>query len=112
MTWGVSGTRGQWATPAAAESTRLMTERLDTNTACVAFCGWWGNASGTEVTFLEAPTVTDDAVVWANREATSLGQQVILKPILSVTDGTWRTHITFWDVDVAWEPKWSEWFVS
>lgn len=112
MTWGFIGTRGEWATPAAADSLRLMTERLGTNTACIAFCGWQDTAFSTEVKFRDAPTVTDDEVVWAIREAKALGQRVILKPILNVTDGTWRAHINFFDVDVPCEPKWSDWFAS
>lgn len=112
MTWGFVGTRGEWATPAAAESMRLMTQRLRTNTACIALCGWQDTAFSTEVKFRDAPTVTDAEVVWAIREAKSLGQQVVLKPILNVTDGTWRAHINFFDVDVPCEPKWSDWFAS
>lgn len=112
MTWGWVGTRGQWATPQAAESMRLMVERVHTNTACVAFAAWQDTAFSTEVRFREEPTVTDDEVVWAIREAKSLGQQVVLKPILNVTDGTWRAHINFFDVDVPCEPKWSDWFAS
>nr|WP_291380302.1 1,4-beta-xylanase [Demequina sp.] len=112
MTWGFPGTRGEWGTPAAAESMRLMTQRLHTNTTCIAFCGWQDTAFSTEVRFADAPTVTDDEVVWAIREAKSLGQRVILKPILNVTDGTWRAHINFFDVDVPCEPTWSQWFAS
>ncbi len=112
ITWGWVGTRGQWATPAAAESMRLMTERVGTTWTCVAFAAWQDTAFSTEVKFREAPTVTDDEVVWAIREAKALGQRVILKPILNVTDGTWRAHINFFDVDVPCEPKWSEWFAS
>lgn len=90
----------------------LMTERLATTWTCVAFCGWQDTAFSTEVKFREEPTVTDAEVVWAIRHAKSLGQKVILKPILNVTDGTWRAHINFFDVDVPCEPKWSDWFAS
>ncbi|WP_416812020.1 glycoside hydrolase family 113 [Demequina sp.] len=112
MTWGFVGTRGEWANPAAAESMRLMVERLHTTWTGIALCGWQDTAFSTEVKFREAPTVTDDEVVWAIREAKSLGQKVVLKPILNVTDGTWRAHINFFDVDVPCEPKWSDWFAS
>jgi hypothetical protein len=112
MTWGFPGVRGEWATPSAAESMRLMTERLHTTWTCVSLCGWQETAFSTEVRFADAPTVTDDEVAWAIREAKSLGQRVILKPILNVTDGTWRAHINFFDVDVPCEPKWSDWFAS
>lgn len=112
MTWGFVGTRGEWATPEASESMRLMTQRLHTTWTGIAFCGWQDTAFSTEVKFREAPTVTDAEVVWAIREAKALNQRVVLKPILNVTDGTWRAHINFFDVDVPCEPKWSDWFAS
>lgn len=112
MTWGFVGTRGEWATPQAAESMRLMTTRLRTNWTCIALCGWQDSAFSTDVRYREAPTVSDDEVVWAIREARSLDQRVVLKPILNVADGTWRAHINFFDVDVPCEPTWGEWFAA
>lgn len=112
MTWGWPGTRGEWGTAESATSMKRMTERLHTNTTCIAFAAWQDTPFSTDVKFRDAPTVTDDEVVWAIREAKSLDQQVVLKPILNVTDGTWRAHINFFDVDVPCEPKWSEWFAS
>jgi hypothetical protein len=114
MTWGWVGSPGQWATDTAAESMHLMVERLGTNWVCLAFAGWQDTAFSTEVKFSapDVPTVSDDEVRWAIREAKKLGQQVILKPILNCLDGTWRAHINFFDVDVPCEPKWSDWFAS
>ncbi len=115
MTWGWVGTPGQWATDEAAESMRLMTQRLHTNTVCLAFAGWQDTAFSTDVKFRatdNVPTISDDELRWAIREAKSLGQQVIVKPILNCLDGTWRAHINFFDVDVPCEPKWSQWFAS
>lgn len=115
MTWGWVGNPSEWATDAAADSMRLMVERLNTNTTCLAFAGWQDTAFSTDVMYLpehNVPTVNDDQVIWAIREAKKLGQQVILKPILNCLDGTWRAHINFFDVDVPCEPKWSDWFAS
>ena len=44
--------------------------------------------------------------------AKSLDLNVILKPMVNVSDGTWRAHINFFDMDVPCEPKWSDWFKS
>ena len=66
----------------------------------------------TEIRFRDAPTVTDDEIVWAIREAKSLGLRVCLKPVVNCADGTWRAHIGFFDQDVPGEPSWTEWFAS
>jgi len=38
--------------------------------------------------------------------------KVCLKPVVNCSDGTWRAHINFFEIDVPCEPKWSDWFTS
>lgn len=111
MTWGWTGVRGTWATEEAAGSLSLMADHGVTWTA-LAYAALQETAQSTEVRFAEEPTVTDDEIVWAVREAKSLGLKVCLKPVVNVADGTWRAHIGFFDRDVPGEPTWSEWFAS
>ncbi|MET3832257.1 hypothetical protein ABIC86_003729 [Paenibacillus sp. DS2363] len=54
----------------------------------------------------------DDELVDMIRYARTLGLRVILKPTVNCTDGTWRAHINFFDIDVPCEPKWKDWFRS
>jgi hypothetical protein len=111
MTWGWTGVRGTWATPAAAGSMRAMAEH-GVNWTALAYAAVQDTAQSTAVPFREAPTVTDDEIVWAIREAKSHGLRVCLKPVVNVGDGTWRAHIGFFDQDVPGEPTWGEWFAS
>jgi len=112
MTWGYPGKRGEWGTSAAAESMRLMRDRLGATWTTLAFCAYQSKAQSTTIGWRDAPTITDDELVWAIREAKKLGLKVIVKPMINVADGTWRAFIDFLYPDVAVEPKWSEWFAA
>lgn len=111
MTWGWVGTRGTWATPAAAESMMLMAEH-SVNWTAIAYSALQDTVISTDIRFNEAPTVTDEEIVWAIREAKSHGLKVCLKPVVNCADGTWRAHIGFFDQDVPGEPTWGDWFAS
>lgn len=113
MTWGFSGSvRGNWGNDTAAQSMELMAANTGVNWTAIALTASQATAHSTEIPYWEAPTVTDDEVVWAINKAKSLGLKVCLKPIVNCADGTWRAHINFFDKDVPCEPKWSEWFAS
>ena len=111
MTWGWTGVRGTWATAEASASLRAMADH-GVNWTAIAYSALQETAQSTEVRFREEPTVTDDEIVWAIREARALGLKVCLKPVVNVADGTWRAHIGFFDQDVPGEPTWGEWFAS
>ena len=111
MTWGWVGTRGTWATPEAAASLAAMADHAVTWTA-IAYAAVQQTPFSTEIPFASEPTVSDDEIVWAIREAKRLGMKVALKPVVNCADGTWRAHIGFFDWDVPNEPSWSDWFAS
>ncbi|WP_307812273.1 glycoside hydrolase family 113 [Lacisediminihabitans changchengi] len=112
MTWGWTGIRGTWDTDSARESMRLMVETTAVNWVTIAYAAEQEHAYSTAISFREAPTVTDDEIRGAIREAKALGLRVCLKPVVNVADGTWRAHIGFFDWDVPGEPTWGEWFES
>ncbi|MBC7725553.1 MAG: 1,4-beta-xylanase [Burkholderiaceae bacterium] len=111
MTWGWTGVRGTWAT---AEAGRSMAALVDLNVTwvAIAFGAIQATAQSTDIRFQNEPTVTDDEVRWAIREAKSLGMKVCLKPVVNVADGTWRAFIGFFDREVPGEPSWADWFSS
>ncbi|MDN3495851.1 1,4-beta-xylanase [Planococcus sp. APC 4015] len=111
MTWGWTGVRGTWATPEATASMTAMADHAVTWTA-ISYAALQDTAFSTDIPFEREPTVTDDEIVWAIREAHGLGMKVCLKPVVNVADGTWRAHIGFFDWDVPGEPSWTEWFAS
>lgn len=112
MTWGWTGVRGTWNTPQAEQSMRKMRDALGVNWTAIALGALQDTAQSTEIHYGNEPTVTDEEVTWAIREAKSLGLRVCLKPVVNCADGTWRAHINFFDIDVPCEPKWSDWFAS
>lgn len=111
MTWGWTGVRGTWNTPEAARSMRAMAEHGVTWTA-IAWAALQDTPFSTDIHFRRDPTVTDEELVWAIREAKKRGMKVCLKPVVNVADGTWRAHIGFFDWDVPGEPSWTQWFAS
>lgn len=111
MTWGWTGVRGTWAGNEASASLQAMADHA-VNWTALAYAAVQDTAQSTDVRFRDAPTVTDDEIVSAVREAKGLGLKVCLKPVVNVADGTWRAHIGFFDRDVSGEPTWAEWFAS
>lgn len=111
MTWGWTGIRGTWATPAASASLAAMADH-GVNWTAIAYAVEQATAQSTELPWDQAPTVTEDEIVWAIREAKSRGLKVCLKPVVNVSDGTWRAYIGFFDWDVPGEPSWGEWFAA
>ncbi|WP_110932093.1 glycoside hydrolase family 113 [Paenibacillus bouchesdurhonensis] len=112
MTWGFMGARGTWANDEARKSMEQMARTTAVNWTAIAFSALQATAFSTEIPYWDEPTVSDDEVKWAIRQARGLGLKVCLKPIVNCADGTWRAHINFFDKDVPCEPKWSDWFRS
>ncbi|MEK3686727.1 glycoside hydrolase family 113 [Paenibacillus sp. FSL R10-2736] len=112
VTWGFMGRRGTWANDAAESSMELMKRATGANWTAIAFSALQATPQSTEIPYWSEPTVSDEEVRWAIRQAKSLELKVCLKPIVNCADGTWRAHINFFDKDVPCEPKWSEWFRS
>jgi len=111
MTWGWTGVRGTWANVEATHSLSKLVD-LNANWVGIAFCALQATAQSTEIRFGAQPTVTDDEVRWAIREAKARGLMVCLKPVVNVADGTWRAFIGFFDEEVPGEPSWADWFAS
>ncbi|MBC7549385.1 MAG: 1,4-beta-xylanase [Cellulomonas sp.] len=111
MTWGWTGVRGSWLTPAAAHSMTELTA-LHPNWVTLAYAAVQETAQSTQIPYRDEPTVTDDEIRGAVARARSLGLKVGLKPVVNVADGTWRAYIGFFDWDVPGEPTWDEWFAS
>ena len=111
MTWGWTGVRGSWAPDVAAESMAAL-RTLGVTWVAIAFGAEQQRAQSTEIEYGSEPTVTDDEVRWAIRQAKGLGLKVCLKPVVNVADGTWRAFISFFDEEVPGEPSWGQWFTS
>lgn len=111
MTWGWTGVRGTWKTTEAENSMSEMV-KLGVNWTAIALSAVQDHPQATTIHYKDEPTVTDDEVRHAIQQAKQLGLKVCLKPVVNCTDGTWRAHIGFFDMDVPGEPTWTKWFAS
>lgn len=94
--WGWTGGRGSYASPAAADSMRRLAE-TGADTVCIVYAAnlpafddpkfTWGDAN--------PRMVSDDEIRTAIGLARDNGLLVILKPTVNCADGTWRAWIRF-----------------
>ncbi|MDN8591199.1 1,4-beta-xylanase [Paenibacillus sp. 11B] len=112
FTFGWMSGRGDFRKPEAKESLRLMAERTGSSHVIFALAAQQDHPQAVEVKYEGEHMVEDDELVDMIRYARTLGLRVILKPTVNCTDGTWRAHINFFDIDVPCERKWKDWFRS
>ncbi|MGG4126997.1 1,4-beta-xylanase [Paenibacillus illinoisensis] len=112
FTFGWMSGRGEFRKPEARESLRLMAERTGSSHVIFALAALQDHPQAVEVKYRGEHMVEDDELLDMIRFARTLGLRVILKPTVNCTDGTWRAHINFFDIDVPCEPKWKDWFRS
>lgn len=112
ITFGYMSQRGDWDTVAAKESLVLLKEKCAANTIILTVVVEQANPQSTTIDWQSETVLSDTEVKQMIHYAKSLDLNVILKPMVNVSDGTWRAHINFFDMDVPCEPKWSDWFKS
>lgn len=110
ITFGYMSQRGDWDTVAAKESLVLLKEKCAANTIILTVVVEQANPQSTTIDWQSETVLSDTEVKQMIHYAKSLDLNVILKPMVNVSDGTWRAHINFFDMDVPCEPKWSDWF--
>lgn len=112
VTFGFMSGRGDWQTAAAYDALDLLKSRTGANTVILAVVAEQDTPWSTRIRYQEDWNLADDEVINMIRYAHSLGLQVILKPMVNVSDGTWRAHINFFDHAAPVEPTWADWFES
>ncbi|GIP20973.1 1,4-beta-xylanase [Paenibacillus sp. J22TS3] len=112
FTYGWMARKGEFLKPEARESLRLLQERTGTTHVIFALAAHQAKPQSTVIDYTGDHMVSDEELAVMIRYAQSLGFKTILKPTVNVTDGTWRAHINFFDLDVPCEPKWRDWFAS
>lgn len=95
--WGFVGNRGEYASPAAADSMKKMAA-TGTQWACIAFATDMTTAETPEIRFGDAnpKMVSDQELKQAIDLARASGMKVILKPVINCADQTWRAWIKFY----------------
>src|SRR3972149_9203704 len=94
--WGWVGHRGEYTSPAAAESMRKLAD-TGTEWVCIAFAPAMRTYDTPEIRFSDAnpQLVTDAEIRHAIDLARHHGMRVILKPVVKCADGTWRAWVRF-----------------
>lgn len=112
ITFAPFASRGEFEKPETKESLRVMKEQTHADTVIFVPCGLQETAHSEKISFDHKRNVTDEELEKMIAYARELGLRVILKPTVNCVNGTWRAHISFFDLDVPCEPKWSNWFAS
>ncbi|RCW74833.1 glycoside hydrolase family 113 [Saliterribacillus persicus] len=112
FTFGWGAKKGDFKRPEAKESLRLMKERTASDYVIFALAANQATAFSTEVIYKGPHMVTDEELIEMIDYARSLELKIMIKPTVNPSDGIWRAHINFFDIDVPCEPKWHEWFQS
>ncbi len=97
FSWGWIGTRGEYASPAAAESLGKLAD-TGNQWVCIAFAGRMKTYDTPSIQFAadEPRMITDDELRRAIHLTREHGMRVILKPMVICDDDTWRAWIKFY----------------
>ncbi|MDE1549916.1 glycoside hydrolase family 113 [Jeotgalibaca caeni] len=112
VTFGYMSKRGEWEYPQTFESLQLLKERCSINTVILPIVVEQDTIHSEEINWQADSVLSDKEVIKMIEYIHKMDLRVILKPMLNVSDGTWRAHINFFDYDVPCEPKWSAWFAN
>jgi hypothetical protein len=96
ISWGWVGSRGEYESPAAAESMQHLAA-TGAKWVCIAFSTTMESPTNPEFTWGHdnPKMVSDDEIRHAIDLARSNNLKVILKPVVNCDDGTWRAWIKF-----------------
>ncbi|GKU27335.1 glycoside hydrolase family 113 [Clostridium folliculivorans] len=92
------------------DSLRILKERTSISHVILAVGALQDNPQSTDIYYNTEDTVMDEDLYKIIKYAKELGLKIILKPILNCSNGVWRAHINFFDIEAPCEPKWSDWF--
>ncbi|MBZ9535083.1 1,4-beta-xylanase [Cytobacillus oceanisediminis] len=113
FSFGFMNKRGEWQDARTKESLQLLKERCAVEHIVLTVVAEQDTPQSITINWRNHPNVvSDEETIELIECANKMGLKVILKPMVNVSDGTWRAHINFFDTDVPCEPKWSEWFAS
>lgn len=104
--------RGRFAGKEAKKSLFQMKEQTGCNTLMLFIGGLQSSPQSENIDYRYNLAPSDSEVEEFIRYAVEIGLMVMVKPVVSCKDGTWRAHINFFDKDIPCEPKWCNWFES
>lgn len=111
-TFGFDAKRGELNSPEALKSLDILIEETCSDTIILAIKAMQATPQSTFIDYKGDLTPTLSEVRACIHYIHSKNLKCILKPMVNVSNGTWRGHICFFKDDVPGEPTWSEWFES
>lgn len=112
FSWGWTGTRGQYLGDGPVESMKKLAE-TNANWVCISFGADMEKPTIPVIQYGDsyARMATDAEIRRAIQLARDNNLKVILKPVVNVYDGTWRSFIKFDDKDgKKIMPQWNKWW--
>lgn len=110
--FGAYDRRNEWKEARTVISLEMMIKRLSPSHVILPVIAFQETVVSTDIDYGSARTVSEQEVMDLIDIVHDRGLKVILKPMVDVLDGTWRAHISFFDIDVPTEPTWTDWFRS
>ena len=104
--------RGTFEKEKTYESLRTMKERTGADFIILVPNGLQDTPQSEDINYKGKATMGDKELKEFIAYAKEIGLRVALKPTANCKNGTWRAHISFFDIDVVCEPKWCNWFES
>ncbi len=104
--------RGCLGSKEAFESLDLLIERTGANLIMLVPNGIQETPQSEKIDYRTQATMSDEELTNMVEYIHEKGIRVAVKPTANCKNGTWRAHISFFDVDVPCEPKWGNWFSS
>lgn len=112
VNFGAYATRNDWQKAETIKSLKVLIKRLNPSHIILPIIAFQKTTAYTDIDYSSSKTVSEQEVIDLIDFIHNKGLKVILKPMVDVLNGTWRAHISFFDVDVPTEPTWSDWFKS
>lgn len=112
MTFGAFAGRGCFEQKEAYQSLDILTERTGADFIMLVPNGLQETPQSETIDYRTQATMSDEELTRMVDYIHEKGLRAALKPTANCKNGTWRAHISFFDVDVPCEPKWGNWFSS
>lgn len=110
VTFAAFAGKGTFQSKQTYESLDKLIKRTNANYIVLVPNGLMETPQSQEIDYRSSATFSDKELRKAIDYIHEKGLKVALKPTVNCKNGTWRAYISFFDIDVPCEAKWSVWF--
>lgn len=112
ITFGAFAGKGCLGSKKAYQSLDRLIERTGADFIMLVPNGIQETPQSETIDYRTQATMSDEELTKMVDYIHEKGLRAAIKPTANCKNGTWRAHISFFDVDVPCEPKWGNWFAS